>query len=102
MPKAEPYNPIDSARINQIAAALVEMIPRKLAEGEEQMRQDYAQAVEEAHLNEADKLPKLKFAFAITYTPASKLTDVDLKWSVTRTLSESVVLEDPDQSKLKL
>lgn len=88
---------IDNARLDQIAQRASERLPELIGEGEKQIIADYHDAVQQAHDQAADKLPKLKLTYVIAFDPQTGGMDCDLKWTVTRVISESEQLEDPNQ-----
>lgn len=93
---------ISNERLAQIASESAAKLPELIAEREREILKDYHDAVESAHDDASDKLPKLKLAFAMEYDLTTQALAVSVKWTVQRKISELIQLEDPAQSKLKL
>jgi hypothetical protein len=93
---------IDNNRIAEVARIAAEQLPKAIGDGEIQILRDYQDAVAAAHESEDEKLPKLKLAFAITFDPNRNVVDTNLNWTASRSIKESIVLDDPDQMKLPM
>mgnify|MGYP003440160103 CR=1 FL=1 len=93
-------NTIDNQRLQQIANAANALFPTLVSERESELLRDYSDAVNAAHDEGSDKLPKLKLTFDVSFDLAKSELDVTLKWTVSRKESASVRLEDPSQPDL--
>ena len=96
------HKTITNDRLQQIAQEAATKLPELIGEREKDILKDYHNAVEDAHNNGDEKIPKLKLGFALDYDLQTGMLDVALKWTVTRKESDSVLLEDPDQTKRNL
>lgn len=93
---------ISNERLKQIADESAAKLPELIAEREREILKDYHDAVEAAHDDAADKLPKLKLAFAMEYDLSTQCLAVSVKWTVQRKITELVQLEDPNQGNLDM
>ena len=93
---------ISNDRLAQIATEAAAKLPELIGEREREILADYHSAVQDAHDDGDEKIPKLKLGFALDYDLQTGVLDMALKWTVTRKESDSVLLEDPNQTKLNL
>jgi hypothetical protein len=97
-----PNHEISNERLAQIASEAAKKLPELIGEREREILADFHSAVQDAHDDEDTKLPKLKLAFKLEYDLQTNMLDLTVGWSVSRKISDSVQLDDPNQTKLKL
>jgi hypothetical protein len=93
---------ISNDRLAQIATEPAAKLPELIAERERDILKDYHDAVELAHEEASDKLPKLKLAFSMEYDLSTQGLTVAVKWTVQRKISDTIQIEDPAQTTMKL
>lgn len=93
-------NSIDNQRLAQISDAAIDLIPALILEREGEILKDYSDAVNAAHDEGSNKLPKLKLTLDVSFDLAKSELDVVLKWTVSRKETASLRLPDPQQPEL--
>lgn len=95
-------NQISNKRLAQIADEAAKKIPELIAERETEILADYHSAVQDAQDDGEEKTPKLKLGLKLSYDLKASELEVKLSWTVSRKSSETMHLDDPEQSKLNL
>lgn len=93
---------ISNDRLAQIATEAAAKLPELIAEREREILADYHSAVQDAHDDGDDKIPKLKLSLKLEYDMKLSALGVSLGWTVTRKISDLIQLEDPNQMQINL